>query len=415
MIKLINILKEAKAKNYRDEAYAWQKPDGTFVPIEYSHGSDAFKYVGGDPKADHTVILWKKGWQRIAYSPSLLIIYAHNEFYPPSDTQIEKLIELAKKRDFQKVEWDGGKKNKILWSIHDALQESNGKESATYSWQKPDGDFLPVKASHNIDAYLFHISAEEKKSRNDVFEILWKRGWQRVVPNFADEILYVTNKFALPNDRQKTALLHLAIEKGFDAVKWTDGAGKSKILWSKRDRLEESVSDNLSRTKRLIPLIKLARQYKTFEEFERDYQTKNYHGIYWHLTDNPNFKISPTYAPIDLSSLAWGASERGLMVTTDLGNWFEVFGQKRKYAAQIDLSDLVPNTDYKHTTRGFGHEIYVFRPEKAKVIKVYTVGNALAVSLRDYKKVLPQSLEELKKLYYFAKGMSSTSELTPPS
>lgn len=88
----------------------------------------------------------------------------------------------------------------------------------------------------------------------------------------------------------------------------------------------KEVIDDFSRKKRLIPLINLAKHYKTFEEFFHDYQLYNYHGIYWHLTDNPNFQIDPKYSPSDLSTLAIGGSkEPGLMVTTDLANWYSTF------------------------------------------------------------------------------------------
>ncbi len=287
MIKLVNILKEIESKEQLKKlAYSWQKPDGTFIPVKREHGLDALKHVGGDPKDDNVVILWKRGWQRIFYYGTDLNV--HNEFYQPNDKQKVRLIELAIQLGFEKVEWDGGDKgDKILWSVHDVLEES---------------------------------------------------------------------------------------------------------------------IQNLSRTKRLIPLIKLARQYNTFENFYNDYQFKNYHGIYWHLTNNPNFRIDPKHSPSDLSSLAIGGSgEPGLTLSTDLGNWYSIFKKSRKYAAQIDLSDLKPNVDYRDTTRQFGHEIYVFKPEKVRVVKVYPIKNAMAINLRDYKKVLPQSIDELKKLYYLAK------------
>jgi hypothetical protein len=130
-------------------------------------------------------------------------------------------------------------------------------------------------------------------------------------------------------------------------------------------------------SKWLTPLVKLARQYNTFREFEMDYMGKNYHGLYWHLTHTPDFKISSNYSPIDASSLSSTTSkDPGLMVTTHISNWDDTFQKTRKYAALIDLSDLKPNVDYKNVARGFGHEIYVFKPEGAKLIDVMPISKA---------------------------------------
>ena len=125
MIKLIDILKESFTD--KDYAYSWQKPDGTLIPINYNHGSDAHDFRKGekdfDPKDDHTKLLWKRGWQRVTYGQQS--VYSHNELMPPNPKQKASLIDLAKKIGMDKVEWDGGEsvKDRILWSVHDQLQE----------------------------------------------------------------------------------------------------------------------------------------------------------------------------------------------------------------------------------------------------------------------------------------------------
>jgi hypothetical protein len=405
VIKLVNILREIGVEDHSDKAYAWQKPDGTFVHINYSHDSEAFKLVGGDPKNDHTLMLWKRGWQRITYATKLSVIYANNEVQQPNDKQKAKLIELAVKLGFQSVVWDGGrnKKDKVIWSAHDVLEENDEErhKKLAYSWQEPDGNFIPIDYSHGSDALIY----ARGDAKDDNIANLWRKGWQRIT--YYGRAIYANNEFHLPNDIQTRKLIELAMRMEFEKVEW-DGGEKTKILWSVHDILEESVN-NLNRTKRLIPLIKLANRYNTFEEFERDYQGKNYHGIYWHLTNQPNFQINPTQSPTDLSTLSFGKSSTpGLMVSTDLSNWYSTFRGTRKYAAQIDLSDLTPNVDYRHVGRGFGHEIFVFKPEKAKVVKTYPIKNALAINLRDYKEVFPQSQDELKRLYWFAKQKSSS-------
>jgi hypothetical protein len=275
------------------------------------------------------------------------------------------------------------------------LKEIKEKRLA-FSWQEPDGNFVPIDYSHK-EAYRYARGGAE----DEAIVMLWKKGWQRIT--HYDTSIYANNEFSPPNDKQKSKLIELATILHSETIEWDSGSNKgTKIIWSVHNILEESV-DNLSRKKRLIPLIKLARHYNTFEDFQKDYQLKNFHGIYWHLTKESDFKINPNHSPMDYSTLSIGDSGTlGLMVSTDLSNWREYF-RSRKYAAQIDLSDLKPNTDYKQVTRGFGHEIYVFKPEGAKVVKTYPIRNALAINLRDYKEVLPKSQDELKKLYWFAK------------
>jgi len=153
-------------------------------------------------------------------------------------------------------------------------------------------------------------------------------------------------------------------------------------------------------SKYLLPLVKLAKHFDTFEDFQSNYCCKNFHGLYWHLTDEPNFVIDPKKSPRDMSSLAISQNGNpGLMVTTDIACWDATFEQSRKYAALIDLSDLIPNVDYKHTSRGFGHEMYIFKPEKARVVKVLPIQKAKRLSNLLYKKKYPDSAEKLKKIY----------------
>jgi hypothetical protein len=158
----------------------------------------------------------------------------------------------------------------------------------------------------------------------------------------------------------------------------------------------------------LLYLAKLSLYYDDFNKFEKDYQLKNFHGLYWHLTKDPNFKINPQQIPRDASSLSSaGSGETGLMVTTDIGNWRATLGKSRTHAALIDLSNLTPNVDYRYVGRGFGHEIFVFKPEGAKVIRVLPINRAQSVNRDYYKKILPDCTEKLQKLYNIAHNIEN--------
>lgn len=115
MIKLTYILKEAI--DISRKRYSWLTPYGTFLPIKYSHGSDAVKFTG-DVK-DPIMTAWQKGYFRITFMGSILI--AHNEVMVPNDKQKASLINLAVETDAEKIEYDGGENQSIIWSIHDTL------------------------------------------------------------------------------------------------------------------------------------------------------------------------------------------------------------------------------------------------------------------------------------------------------
>ena len=161
----------------------------------------------------------------------------------------------------------------------------------------------------------------------------------------------------------------------------------------------------------LAPLERAAKQYDKFEDFSHDYSLKNFHGFYWHLTNDPNFKIDPKRHPVDASSMGGdgGDGSPGLMVTTDLLGWDDTFEHTRKHVAVIDLSAMKPNVEYRDTTRGFGHEMYVFTPEKAKVMGVMPFATAKRLYRRLYdgeNAVLPQSEESLRVIWNKAHNIS---------
>lgn len=153
--------------------------------------------------------------------------------------------------------------------------------------------------------------------------------------------------------------------------------------------------------KELEGLAAEARKAGSFEKFKKDFLIQTKHGIYWHLTDNPKFRIDPRKGPTDRSSLASGKMTPGaIMFTTDLENWKEYYPD-RQYAALLDLSN-VPRDKYQQTSRGFGNEFFVTDASKVKVVKVIPLRQALAYDRR-VQKMLPDSKEALKDFYEKAK------------
>jgi len=174
---------------------------------------------------------------------------------------------------------------------------------------------------------------------------------------------------------------------------------------------EETDSTNYNKFP-LTALVKQARKFKDFKEFSRFYSIDIYHGYYWHLTDNPNFKISDLTGPRDMSSMTGGeVSEKGaIMLTSDLEYWDEHYNTnddwkrdvKRNYVALFDASDIEPRL-LSQVGRGFGNEVYLdaSTAKKLKQIGVYKLNYAKSLE-RKFDNILPGSEESLLDLWNFA-------------
>jgi GNAT superfamily N-acetyltransferase len=173
-----------------------------------------------------------------------------------------------------------------------------------------------------------------------------------------------------------------------------------------------SIEESVSRVPLVLELMAAeARKAGSFENYEKDFSNEIKRGLYYHWTDNPDFKVSPQKGPMDASSLGSGKVTAGaLMCTTDLEAWSDYGkdGKGRDYVAVLDLSD-VPRNGYRQSSRGFGNEFFL-QPENAKLIKVVKVlprSKALSFE-RSQNKHLPQSKEELKDFYNKATQDSQT-------
>ena len=169
--------------------------------------------------------------------------------------------------------------------------------------------------------------------------------------------------------------------------------------------------------KELKPLAQEARKYKTMEEFVKAFQGEIKHGEYWHITDDPNFKISPKLGPRDLSSLARGEMDKGkLMVTSDIEYWNAEF-PNRKFAAKLDFSAVKPE-DYYQVNRCFGKEFFVKDPSKVRVEKVIPIEQAIKEH-QQFQKVLEKNITSKSQLTDFynqaTKGIKEIKpEVKPP-
>lgn len=164
---------------------------------------------------------------------------------------------------------------------------------------------------------------------------------------------------------------------------------------------------------KLQPLAAEAAKYDKFDDFEKAFSHEIRHGRYYHVTDNPNFKIDPSTGPQDASSMAGKPvpAKGKLMITSDLDNWAAEYKGKRQYVAIIDMGE-VPKEKYWQVNRGFGNEFWVDDPSRAKVIKVVPMTQA-KVDSRLHHKALPSSKEKLKDFYEKAKPAKAEIPIQP--
>lgn len=165
----------------------------------------------------------------------------------------------------------------------------------------------------------------------------------------------------------------------------------------------------------LNSLIKQAKNFDDYKEFSKFYVLDIYHGYYWHITNNKDFKISDKTGPRDMSSMSdGGISENGaIMLTSHLEYWDEHYNidknteertNKRPYAVLFDPSDIEPKF-LRQVGRGFGNEVYLSSNEakKLKQIGVFSIEEAQRMDEK-FHDLLPQSEEALKQIYVYAKN-----------
>ena len=156
----------------------------------------------------------------------------------------------------------------------------------------------------------------------------------------------------------------------------------------------------------LEPLAQEARKYDSFDKFEKDFSINLAHGLYWHVTDSPDFEIKKGFVPADAVSSGSGKGmQAGLMASNNPEYWYDELGNTRKYAAELDLSNAIPGKDYTFVNRGFGQEIFINNPEAVKVKKTIPIEQAIN-EFQDYYKILPASKEELQQFYNKAKSQT---------
>jgi hypothetical protein len=255
VIKLKDIVNEISDEEY---GRSWLSTGGEFIPTNdetghiISHTSKALDIIPPNElnrNIEPLNYLFKKGWQRITTGKLGQfyvgrVLFCSNPFTPPNEKQKSQLIQLAKKFGMNQVIYDNeklrGNAHHVIWDKSDALEEVIDDENArkeAYSWQKPDGTFIPIKYSHGSDVHRMRKLNPDFDNKDDHTLDMWKMGWNRIT--FIAHTLYVHNEVRRPSDKQKSALIDLAIRAGLREVSYEGLEGVNNvILWSKDDVLE---------------------------------------------------------------------------------------------------------------------------------------------------------------------------------
>lgn len=120
-LRLYELLTESSDKR------SWLDPSGKFHPLgEYEHSEWAMNYFYKtqpsnirELSTNSNLFMMKKGWHRVVYVSHVLI--SNNEFVSPNPKQLSALKQLAWNAGFEKLIWDSGEDEKILWTQNDIL------------------------------------------------------------------------------------------------------------------------------------------------------------------------------------------------------------------------------------------------------------------------------------------------------
>jgi len=221
----------------------------------------------------------------------------------------------------------------------------------------------------------------------------------------------------IPDELRKIHLMSWAEKDslrkaGKDPLKYYKSLGKEKPLAYKQAIYQENTSyeDVVSKFKKdiLYPLKREALKFDNFKDFSTSYSVYGNHGLYFHLTDNPNWKYNSEIGSRDMSSMADGYSQKGsFMVTSDMEGWDYYYNfddedkprtsHTRDYVALIDLGDVKYHIGFG---RGFGHEIYIYPNEakKAILLDVLPIEES-RIFYKKWREIMPESEKALLKLW----------------
>jgi len=283
----------------------------------------------------------------------------------------------------------------------------------------------------NLKDFKKIVSQLEKKLKIKIWDNNWKievvliddKIFTGKYIHFADEIIKIIpveeylKSENQPDELRKLHLMSFAEKDmlrkaGKDPLKYYKSLGKEKPLAYKQAIYQEKVSYEDVKFKfkndMLFPLKRESLKYENFEDFSKSYSIYGNHGLYFHLTHDPNWFYNPEIGSKDMSSMANGYSEKGsLMVTSDLENWDWYYNfdeddkprtkNTRDYVVLIDLGDVKYHVGFG---RGFGHELYIYPNEAKKMITLDVLSINDARKLwKKWKKIQPKNEKELYKLW----------------
>lgn len=170
MRQLRPILIETTDPRIYELCHSWLKPDGKFIPVK---GGDTHGDVAGrlfhKPNYNSIHTAFENGYARIAGMGCIL--YAHIENNKLTDTQIRVLINLCKQTNYEQLIWDGGDREKILYTINDDVTETfdlgatNASDVKSNHYQTSDYKKNNFYFTINDKKYQLEIALEQFNRR----------------------------------------------------------------------------------------------------------------------------------------------------------------------------------------------------------------------------------------------------------
>lgn len=174
------ILTETTDPRIYELCHSWLKPDGNFIPVK---GGDTHGDVAGrlfnKPNYNSIHTAFENGYARIAGMGCIL--YAHIENNKLTDAQIRGLINLCKQTNYEQLIWDGGDREKILYTINDDVTETFDLDATNAS----DVKFHHHKTKFtNRPAFYFTINGKEYR-----LEIALEKSYRQTIAHPTFEIV----------------------------------------------------------------------------------------------------------------------------------------------------------------------------------------------------------------------------------
>ena len=228
------------------EWYGWLSPSGEFVGNKVNHIHTEIDIRDRDYPGEEIVsgydFLMGKGWLRLSGSSN---IYAENNITKNVTWKQKQYLKDLAIENHTSVLFDNGSGRYVI-----LFEEENNNylvasrkifaDTNRYSWLSPDGIFFPNKGGdlHEDTAKELREQFYNNLDGSDSYDFLMSQGWVRVGSygeDYRSDIVGSNFKTKGINQKQKAALIDLAIESRKGSVIFDNGDMRPRVLWQEEN------------------------------------------------------------------------------------------------------------------------------------------------------------------------------------